>query len=607
MIVWLNTDGSIGEIVSSYVLVDENGNVVSTSFATREGNNAGANEIYAYMEGGLPSGPDSLPYLTYEYPNGDTYGPQEATSKASLAIKLDKKRDLKKFKAERIYEFYRFGFPEGLIATGGNGLWSCAFTDTTGDGKTYAYGPLLFRVEKNAIAKESAITKSEYANLLSLLEGKLDKLVGDSYVKTSVGDKTYLVKKEGAGEQGVNNRSVFFEGIDVFNKKDGNKRLTINSANTMLQSEAGDAKIFVGSSGVVANGNFAIKPEGNAPAFQSTGTGTMLSDPTGAHRLTATPAKMTAVGGIKSDTAPTEEDDLATKAYVDQAVATGGDLQLNIENGAGDGSLKSRSASGASGSMSVALGHSASASGNNSIAIGSGADNRAEHGVAFGNGAVNKGQDGSMVFGKYYTASDAGACFTFGWVNEALLTLGASSNSFLKPTTFQSDVEVLGTFTARRFEAVEAENLTTGNFTIGLGKGNQSAVETLMGMYCEKYDGANYGCLAWDKTGTAYVGDCQVGPDGAISDPSKTLQPILTRDRDNFMGDGCALFWDAARLKAATNAAVRALGLDGVALGGVLSVSGGKAEYSGAIDGDACVATKKYVDDAMSPVVIRRW
>ena len=47
MIVWLNTDGSIGEIVSSYVLVDENGNVVSTSFATREGNNAGANEIYA--------------------------------------------------------------------------------------------------------------------------------------------------------------------------------------------------------------------------------------------------------------------------------------------------------------------------------------------------------------------------------------------------------------------------------------------------------------------------------------------------------------------------------------------------------------------------------
>ena len=180
MIVWLNTDGSIGEIVSSYVLVDEDGNVVSTSFAAREGNNAGANEIYAYMEGGLPSGPDSLPYLTYEYPNGDTYGPQEATSKASLAIKLDKKRDLNKFKAERIYEFYRFGFPEGLIATGGNGLWSCAFTDTTGDGKTYAYGPLLFRVEKNAIARESAITKSEYANLLSLLEGKLDKLVGDS-------------------------------------------------------------------------------------------------------------------------------------------------------------------------------------------------------------------------------------------------------------------------------------------------------------------------------------------------------------------------------------------------------------------------------------------
>ena len=98
-----------------------------------------------------------------------------------------------------------------------------------------------------------------------------------------------------------------------------------------------------------------------------------------------------------------------------------------------------------------------------------------------------------------------------------------------------------------------------------------------------------------------------MGPDGAISDPSKTLQPILTRDKDNFMGDGCALFWDATRLKAVTITAVRTIGLDGVDLGGVLSVSGGKAEYSGAIDGDACVATKKYVDDAMSPVVIRRW
>ena len=607
MIVWLNTDGSIGEIVSSYVLVDENGNVVSTSFAAREGNNAGANEIYAYMEGGLPSGPDSLPYLTYAYPNGDTYGPQEATNKVSLAIKLDKKRDLKKFKAERIYEFYRFGFPEGLIATGGNGLWSCAFTDTTGDGKTYAYGPLLFRVEKNAIARESAITKSEYANLLSLLEGKLDKLVGDSYVKTSVGDETYLVKKEGAGAQAVDNKVVLSEGIEVLAHKREITRFYIDLGLIFLQNQAGDARIEIGHSGTTVKGNFRSKPEGNAPGFQSTGTGTMMSDPTGNHRLTATPAKMTAVGGIKSDTAPTEEDDLATKAYVDQAVATGGDLKLNIENGSGDGSLKSRSASGASGSMSVALGHSASASGNNSIAIGSGADSRSDHGVALGDGAVNKAQDGSMVFGKYYTSSDAGACFTFGWMDQSLLTLGSSSNSFLKPTTFQSDVEVLGTFTARRFEAVEAENLTTGNFTIGLGKGNQSAVETLMGMYCEKYDGANYGCLAWDKTGTAYVGDCQVGPDGAISDPSKTLQPILTRDRDNFMADGCAIFWDATRLKAITYTAIRSAGLDGVSLAGVLSVADGKAEYSGAIDGDACVATKKYVDDAMSPVVIRRW
>ena len=589
--------------MTTYIYFDAAGRIIETVSSPNRKGDEGVSSIFVYWEG-MGSAKPAQCLMTFRKGKA-TAGPITADAIADSAIPYSRLRELRAFEYGKLYKFIKFAVPDEVTSSAGYWSASAQIVDGVNSQTVQTLGDIAFEVQDSAVVPSGGLTLSQYNYLLSRFADAVQSI--DDKLDEPKGDARYMVKAEGAGEQGINNRSVFFEGIDVFNKKDGNKRLTINSVNTMLQSEAGDAKIFIGPSGVLADGNFRSVPEGNAPAFQSTGTGTMLSDPTGAHRLTATPANMTAVGGIKSDTAPTEEDDLATKAYVDQAVATGGDLQLNIENGAGDGSLKSRSASGASGSMSVALGHSASASGNNSIAIGSGADNRAEHGVAFGNGAVNKGQDGSMVFGKYYTASDAGACFTFGWVNEALLTLGASSNSFLKPTTFQSDVEVLGTFTARRFEAVEAKNLTTGNFTIGLGKGNQSAVETLMGMYCEKYDGANYGCLAWDKTGTAYVGDCQVGPDGTISDPSKTLQPILTRDKDNFMGDGCALFWDAARLKAVTITAVRTIGLDGVDLGGVLSVSGGKAEYSGAIDGDACVATKKYVDDAMSPVVIRRW
>ena len=589
--------------MTTYIYFDAAGRIIETVSSPNRKGDEGVSSIFVYWEG-MGSAKPAQCLMTFRKGKA-TAGPITADAIADSAIPYSRLRELRAFEYGRLYKFIQFEVPADVTSSAGYWSASAQIVDGVTSQTVQTLGDIAFEVQDSAVVPSGGLTLSQYNYLLSRFADAVQSI--DDKLDEPIGDARYLVKAEGSGEQGINNRAVFFEGLEAQAHKSGRTRFYIDSANTWIQNEAGDAKINAGPSGSVVTGNFRSVPEGNAPAFQSTGTGTMVSDPTGAHRLTATPAKMTAVGGIKSDTAPTEEDDLATKAYVDQAVATGGDLQLNIENGTGGGSLKSRSAKDASGSMSLALGFNASASGGNSIAIGSGADSRAEHGVAFGHGAVNKGQDGSMVFGKYYTASDAGACFTFGWVNEALLTLGASSNSFLKPTTFQSDVEVLGTFTARRFEAVEAENLTTGNFTIGLGKGNQSAVETLMGMYCEKYDGENYGCLAWDKTGTAYVGDCQVGPDGTISDPSKTLQPILTRETDNSMSDGCAIFWDATLLKAITYSAIRAIGLDGVALGGVLSVSGGKAEYSGAIDGDACVATKKYVDDAMSPVVIRRW
>ena len=589
--------------MTTYIYFDAAGRIIETVSSPNRKGDEGVSSIFVYWEGmGSPKPAQCL--MTFRKGNA-TAGPITADAIAGAAIPYNRLRELRAFEYGKLYKFIQFAVPAEVTSSAGYWSASAQIVDGVTSQTVQTLGDIAFEVQDSAVVPSGGLTLSQYNYLLSRFAEAVQSI--DDKLDEPRGDARYLVKAEGAGEQSVKNKAVFAEGLEANAKQGGKTRLAIDSANTMLQNEAGDARINAGPSGVVATGNFRSVPEGNAPAFQSTGTGTMVSDPTGAHRLTATPAKMTAVGGIKSDTAPTEGDDLATKDYVDQAVATGGDLKLNIENGTGGGSLKSRSAKDASGSMSFAFGFDASASGDNSIALGSGADNQAYHGVAFGYGVTNKGQNGSMVFGKYYRASDAGACFTFGWMDQALLTLGTASNTFLKPTAFQSDVEVLGTFTARKFEAVEAENLTTGNFTIGLGKGNTKAVETLMGLYCEKYDGANYGCLAWDKTGTAYVGDCQVAPDGTISDPSKTLQPILTREKDASMASGCAIFWDATLLKAISYTAIRAIGLDGVALGGVLSVSGGKAEYSGAIDGDACVATKKYVDDAMSPVVIRRW
>jgi hypothetical protein len=173
MIVWLNTDGSVGEIVSSYVLTDSDGNTYS-AFSQREGNLA-AGGIFVYFEGGNPSG--GLAYSAWTLPTGEVSPTAlKASWKKDCTIGLDKSRDMRKFKAEKAYEMQYFPFPDGLISEGGNGVYKVGITDSV-DNKTYAYGPVLFSVAENSVVKETTLTKTEYAELKADVESKADKSV----------------------------------------------------------------------------------------------------------------------------------------------------------------------------------------------------------------------------------------------------------------------------------------------------------------------------------------------------------------------------------------------------------------------------------------------
>lgn len=192
MIVWLNHDGSVGEIVSSYALTDEDGKTYS-AFSQREGNLA-AGGIFVYFEGGNRSG--GLTYSTWQLPSGDnsTYKSVAASWQKKCVIAFDKSRDMRLFKAEQEYLMQYFPFPNGLISEGGSGIYKTGVDDDV-NGVTYSYGPVLFSVAENAVVKETTITRTEYQELTANIGSKLDKIENKNsivYVRDDEGIQTSL-------------------------------------------------------------------------------------------------------------------------------------------------------------------------------------------------------------------------------------------------------------------------------------------------------------------------------------------------------------------------------------------------------------------------------
>ncbi len=130
----------------------------------------------------------------------------------------------------------------------------------------------------------------------------------------------------------------------------------------------------------------------------------------------------------------------------------------------------------------------------------------------------------------------------------------SKGNTFTGNQIINGDLTVNGTFTK-----VDAETISTKEYTIGLAKGNTTAIASYVGLYAVKYDGTNDGALVWDNTGTAYVGDCSVDEDGKVTNVS--MQPIMTRADTSSLASNGLLMWDSTNLKAvkATDASGNAI------------------------------------------------
>ncbi len=277
-------------------------------------------------------------------------------------------------------------------------------------------------------------------------------------------------------------------------------------------------------------------------------------------------------GRAKVSAAPKEDDDVVRKVDVLKLSS-----DLNLDNGTGEGSLKTKSpsavASGdyslaigqtahASGKDSIAMGLSASASGESSVAIGCLASASGSGSAAIGYQASASGTDsvaiGEMVknpngntiaVGNNFTnASDV--TFVVGENGKTLLEVSEESTSVHGNLYVDDDVTIKGKLTAEEYTVVKAESVDTERYTIGLAKGNTEAIASYVGLYATNYDGRNTGALVWDNTGTAYVGDASVDDDGKVTDPSGTLQPLMTREKDSALKDKGILAWDKTGKKA---------------------------------------------------------
>ena len=137
------------------------------------------------------------------------------------------------------------------------------------------------------------------------------------------------------------------------------------------------------------------------------------------------------------------------------------------------------------------------------------------------------------------------------------------ATTFKENVTFSKNVTVNGTFTK-----VNAETISTKEYTIALAKGNTASIASYVGFYATKYNGKEDGGIFFDNTGTAYVGDATINDKGQVTDGSKLL-PLMARDEADKITDKALLFWNldaqkAEQLKDSTGTVYTSAYIDGI-------------------------------------------
>lgn len=109
------------------------------------------------------------------------------------------------------------------------------------------------------------------------------------------------------------------------------------------------------------------------------------------------------------------------------------------------------------------------------------------------------------------------------------------------------NVTIGGNVTANgKITSVSSNTLKVKDKLIVVADGNTVTLTSPAGLLAPKYDGTNNGALVFDATGTAYVGDVVLTPDGDIDVAKSDLQPLATRGT---LVNGNIVKWNGDKLR----------------------------------------------------------
>lgn len=126
-------------------------------------------------------------------------------------------------------------------------------------------------------------------------------------------------------------------------------------------------------------------------------------------------------------------------------------------------------------------------------------------------------------------------------VDETVVRTNKANQHIQGSVTIGGNLSVSGTMWT-----VNSNTLKVKDKLIVVADGNTVTLTSPAGLLAPKYDGTNNGALVFDSTGTAYVGDVVLQPNGEIDVAKSDLQPLVTRGT---LADGKLVKWNAAKLR----------------------------------------------------------
>lgn len=126
-------------------------------------------------------------------------------------------------------------------------------------------------------------------------------------------------------------------------------------------------------------------------------------------------------------------------------------------------------------------------------------------------------------------------------VDETVVRTNKANQHIQGSVTIGGNLSVSGTMWT-----VNSDTLKVKDKLIVVADGNTVTLTSPAGLLAPKYDGTNNGALVFDGTGTAYVGDVVLKPNGEIDVANSDLQPLVTRGT---LADGKLVKWNAAKLR----------------------------------------------------------